>query len=173
MPQTTFEEAYADALANAPVDTVIHSTLEFRHVSFTEPARVVAAQRTDLVATLEPDAPADGGQAVTFTAVAFDFTPPEIGENGNPELKIEIDNIGRELIEQFDAATSVPEKVEVTYRAYLSTDLTRPHYVLHLTVTGIECDVFRVTATAGFGDIVNRAFPLETYTAQRFPGLQQ
>ena len=172
MPQATFDEAYMDALASAPTDVVVYSTLEFRHRSFIAPARVVA-DRADLSATLEPDAPRNPGEMVTFTGVMFDLVLPEVTDGGNPELRIDVDNIGRELVEQFDLAAQVAEKAEVTYRAFLSSDLTTPQYVMHLTVTSIECDVFRVHATAGFGDIVNRAFPRENYTAQRFPGLQQ
>ena len=40
-----------------------------------------------------------------------------------------------------------------------------------MTLTNIKADVFRVRATAGFGDLNNRRFPTTEYTGERFPGL--
>jgi len=63
--------------------------------------------------------------------------------------------------------------VEVTYRPYLSTDLTAPQMdpPLTLTLTQISADNYTVTARARMGDFANRKFPSEEYTATRFPGL--
>jgi len=70
------------------------------------------------------------------------------------------------------AATS-QDKIEVTYRPYLSTDLDGPQMdpPITLILTEVEADVFRVTGRARMLDIGNKAFPAETYTAKRFPGL--
>jgi hypothetical protein len=40
-----------------------------------------------------------------------------------------------------------------------------------MVLSNISADVFKVRATASFGDLNNKRFPNEEYTAERFPGL--
>lgn len=172
MPNAALSDAIKEAYAVAPQGVVLLDTLEFRHASFTAPLRVVR-NTVDIVATLESDAPENGGEAVTFTRFAFDFTLPEVSDGAAPELVIAIDNVNRLIVESLELAVASTDALYVTYRPYLSTDLTAPQMdpPLTMTVHHIEADVFRVTARCGFGDILNRAFPREDYTAARFPGL--
>jgi hypothetical protein len=172
MTDTTLSQALREAYASAPTaETVLH-TLEFRHPSFTTPIRVVRDYQ-DVVATLEATAPINPGAAVTFTAYAFNFTPPEVSTSGAPEITIVIDNVSSEIVGYIDAAAQTPDLIEVTYRPYLASNLTTPQAVppLTLVITTVTADVFRVQAKATFGDVANRKFPSETYTAERFPGL--
>jgi hypothetical protein len=172
MTDTTLSLALREAYASAPSnDTVLH-TLEFRHPSFTTPIRVVRDYQ-DCVATLESTAPVDASTAVTFTAYAFNFTPPEVSTNGAPEITILIDNVSSEIVGYMDAAAQTPDLIEVTYRPYLASNLTVPQAVppLTLVIISVTADVFRIQARATFGDVANRKFPAELYTAERFPGL--
>lgn len=172
MPDSSLSAAIAEAYASAPTDEIIYHTLEFRHSSFTTPIRVVR-DVADLVATLEADAPEDPSTAVTFTAFAFDFSLPDLGQAASPEILISIDNVGREIIGYMDLAAQTSDMIEVTYRPYLSSDLSGPQMnpPLTLVVREVNATVFKVECRATFGDFANRRFPNETYDAQRFPGL--
>ncbi len=42
---------------------------------------------------------------------------------------------------------------------------------IHLVLTEVEADIFRVTGRARMLDVGNKAFPGTSYTAKTFPGL--
>lgn len=172
MPDPALSAALEEAYASAPTDSVILHTLEFRHATFTTPLRVVLDHQV-LTATLEADAPEDGGEAVAFVPYAFRFRLPDVSTSGMPEIEIEIDNVASEIIVSLDQAAQSSSLIEVTYRPYLSNDLTAPQMdpPLTLVLHDVEADVFAVRGRASFGDYGNRRFPGEWYDAQRFPGL--
>lgn len=172
MPDPSLSEAIREAYASAPSDVVILHTLEFRHPSFTTPIRVVN-DHANLVATLEPDAPADAGMAVEFIRFAFRFTLPEVMTTGMPEIEIEIDNVDASIVGYMDAAAQSDQLIEVTYRPYLSTDTSAPQMdpPLTLVLHDVTADVFAVRGRASFGDFGNYRFPVQTYDQERFPGL--
>jgi hypothetical protein len=172
MTDTTLSQALKEAYASAPANTVIYHTLEFRHSAFTQPIRVVK-DFVNLTATLESTAPLNPSTAVTFLAFAFDLTKPEVSPNNVPQITISIDNVGREIVSNIEAAITSTELVQVTYREFLSTDLSAPQNnpPLTMTVMAITADVFKLTATAGFPDLMNRKFPTTEYDAQIFAGL--
>lgn len=172
MPDTTLSDAIKEAYAAAPADEVIYHTLEIRHSSFANPIRVVR-DLVDLDATLEADAPEDALTEVTFLGYAFDLVPPEVGAGGTPQLVIEIDNVSREILANIELAMASSNLLTAIYRAYLASDLTAPANdpPLTLTIFQINATPMRIRAVAGFQDIVNKRFPSDTYTAERFPGL--
>lgn len=172
MVDTSLSQAIKEAYAAAPADVVTLHTLEFRHAAFSAPIRVVRDHH-DHTCTLEAGAPVDGGQAVLFVAFAFDIVPPEVTDAAAPEVVITIDNVSMEIEDNIRAALQTTDKVEVTYRPYLSTDLSAPQIdpPLTLPLTQISADNYTVTARARLGDYANRKFPSEEYTALRFPGL--
>jgi hypothetical protein len=172
MTDATLSQALKEAYASAPAAETILHTLEFRHPSFTVPIRVVLDYQ-DLTATLEASAPLNPSTAVNFTAYAFDLVLPELGVGGTPEITISIDNVSHEIVSYIDAAAQTPDLIEVTYRPFLASTPAVPQMdpPLTLVVTAVTADVFRVQCTAAFGDVANRKFPSETYTAERFPGL--
>lgn len=173
MPDPTLSAAIMEAYAAAPVDDVIYHTLEIWHPSFSQPIRVVR-DFDDLDARIEAGAPRDAGAIVTFVRFAFEFKPPEQSPTGVPECVIEIDNVDRSIIAQLDLAVSSPEKVTAIYRAYLaSAALVGPENLppMELTFRSVTSDVFRIRATVGFADLLNRKFPALEYTLATFPGL--
>lgn len=172
MTDTTLSQALKEAYASAPANVVIYHTLELRHPAFTTPIRVVC-DHADLVATLESGAPVNPGQQVTFVRFAFNFTKPEISPNGVPQLTIEIDNVDRSIVANIEAAMTTSDMVQATYREYISTDLTAPQNdpPIHMTIMSISADVFKVSAVAGFPDLINRRFPTTEYDSETFPGL--
>lgn len=172
MPDTTLSQAIKEAYASAPAGVIIHHTLEFRHSAFSSPIRVVRDFQ-NLDATLEATAPLNPGQQVLFVGFAFDLSKPEMSAAGVPQITIEIDNVDRAIVANVEAAMTTTEMVQVTYREYLSTDLSRPQNdpALTMTVMSISATALRVTAVAGFPDLMNRRFPGREYDAQTFPGL--
>ena len=132
-----------------------------------------ARDRVGLVARLEADAPRDAGRMVPFIALAFELELPPVDTAPVPEIAVTLDNVGREIVRHLDAAATSLERIEVTYRPYLSTDIEGPQMdpPITLTLTEVEVDVFRATGRARMLDIGNRAFPADLYTATRFPGL--
>lgn len=178
MPDPALSAALAEAYAAAPSDVVVLHTLELRHPSFVDdlgnPTAVrVVRDHADLVARLEPSAPIDPGEVVTFTALAFELELPPVDTAPVPEITVTLDGVSREIVKHLDAAATSQDKIEITYRPYLTTDLEGPQLdpPITLILTEVEADVFRVTGRARMLDIGNKAFPGESYTAKRFPGL--
>jgi hypothetical protein len=172
MPDPNLSAALKEAYASAPSADIIYHTLEISHSAFSVPIRVVR-DSVDLTATLEATAPTDPSTAVTFTPFSFDVVPPDVQSQGMPSCTIEIDNVSREILAQIEAAVSTTDLITVIYRQYLSSNLAAPENdpPLTLTVLAITADVFRIRATCGFGDLVNKRFPSMVYTADQFPGL--
>ncbi|CUW39667.1 conserved protein of unknown function [Magnetospirillum sp. XM-1] len=178
MPDPLLSQAIKEAYASAPADVVILHTLEIWHPTFLDadgnpaPIRVVR-DHADLTARLEAGAPRNGGQIVTFTALAFDLELPPVDTGPVPEITVAMDNVGREITDALDGAAISQDKIEVTYRPYLSTDLEGPHMdpPITLIMTEVEADPLRVTGRARMLDVGNKAFPSATYTAKTFPGL--
>lgn len=167
MTDTTLSEALKEAYASAPISEIIYHTIEINHADFTVPIRVVR-DTVELTAYLE-----DGTTQATFTAFAFDVIPPDVQTTQMPMCKIEIDNVSRDILAEIEKAIGSPDLITITYRQYLSSDLTGPQNdpPLTLTVFDISANVFRISATCGYGDFLNKRFPNEEYTAERFPGL--
>ena len=172
MPDSTLSQAIKEAYAAAPSSEVLYHTLEIWHPNFTQPIRVVR-DYADLTATLESSAPRNPSASVLFVGFAFDLVPPEVNHTGVPQCVIEIDNVSREIVANIELAMTSVEPITVIYRAFLSSDLTGPQNdpPMSLTISEITADVFKVRATATFGDLVNKRFPSQEYTVERFPGL--
>jgi hypothetical protein len=151
---------------------VLYHTLELRHPAFTQPIRVVR-DHVDLQATLELTAGIDPGVTVLFVALAFDFTKPEVSASGVPQITITLDNVDRAMVANIEAAMRSIDLVEVIYREYSAADLSAPQNnpPLSMTITSVSADVFKVTAVAGFPNLMNRRFPSLEYSADLFPGL--
>jgi hypothetical protein len=127
----------------------------------------------NLRAFLEDEAPVNASQEVKFIAMAFDLSLPPVDTAPMPEISITLDNVSSEIVKHIDKAASSQEKIEVTYRPYLSDDLSAPQMIppITLTITEITADIMHITATARMMDIGNKSFPSETYTLARFVGL--
>lgn len=172
MTDTTLSQAIKEAYASAPADIIIYHTLELYHPSFSVPIRVVR-DYVNLTATLEAGAPRDASTAVTFIAFNFDFVKPEITPNGLPQITITMDNVDRSIVANIEAAMSSTQLITVIYREFISSNLSVPQNnpPLALTIMTISADMFKVTATAGFPNLMNKKFPTLEYSAEVFTGL--
>lgn len=176
MSDTTLSLAIKEAYSAAPSNVVIYHTLELWHINFTTPIRVVR-DFANLSARLEASAPRDAGQIVTFIAFAFDFSKPEVSSSNVPQITITMDNVDRSIVANIEAAMGSRELVTVTYREFLSSDLVgvssgpQNNPPLSMTIMTTVADVFKITATAGFPNLMNKRFPTQEYSAETFTGL--
>ena len=178
MPNAALSEAIKEAYASAPSEQIILHTLELRHPAFVDEAGQPVAIRvvrdtSDLWARLESQAPLQAGERVQFVAMGFELDLPPVDTMPVPEITVTLDNVSREIVRHLDAAAESQSVIEVTYRPYLSTDLEGPQMdpPIHLVLTEVEADIFRVTGRARMLDVGNKAFPGTSYTAKTFPGL--
>lgn len=178
MPDSTLSEALKEAYASAPSDVILLHTLELRHPAFVDASGNPTAIRVvrDHVSHrcfLEETAPLNPGQEVEFVAMAFDLELPPVNTTPLPEITLTLDNVNREIMDYLDLAVEGQDMIEMTYRPYLSDDLTCPQMnpPINLVITDIVADVFKITATARMVDIGNKSFPSENYTAKKYAGL--
>lgn len=166
MPSSILSEALKEAYASADAEVIVYHTLEIAHPAFTETLYVVRDWE-DLNAYLEDGTP------VTFTRFAFRLVQPEVSPEGVPIFQLEIDNVNREIVNNMQLATQSNDPVKITYREYISTDLSGPQNdpPLEADLSNVKATVFLVTAQASFGNYRNKRFPNEEYTSERFPGL--
>ena len=173
MANPRLTQAIKEAYAAAPDGEIVYNTIEMRHPSFTAPIRVVNNYE-DILARLEDTAPANPSTNQTFVAFPFMFTPPPQVEGSLPEATLEIDNATREIVGYLEQAITSPNKIDVTWRPYLSTQLLSGPQLdppLHLQITEISVDLFRVSARCVFNNLINVSFPSELYKIEDFPGL--
>lgn len=156
------KEAYAIGASSA----TRYDTLEISHPS--------QPQSIFLVRSLAPlTAKLEDGTDVTFEAVGFNMKLPASTQSGTQTLDISIDNVNNRVSDFINQTKASREPVEVTYRPYLSNDLSTPQMIpplkLYLKAVKVRPDV--VSARASFIEVVNKRFPSDDYNRQRFPSL--
>lgn len=162
-----YADAIKEAFAIAPSSKVVLHTLEIRQTGVQAAIFLVQARR-NLVAFDEL------GVERTFLATGFQFSLPPSNEEGFRSLNIAIDDIGRRVSAFVDAAKAEEQPVEIYYRPYLSDDLSAPQMnpPLVLWLKDVQVSGPQVVGKATFMDIVNKKFPSELYTRERFPSLE-
>lgn len=180
MSDPDFDEALQEAIASAPTgadDIVIH-TMEIRHPSFVDdddaPTSIfLVHDHQDFVATLEADAEVKGGEEVSFISLAFAFQLAPTETAPTPTMLIEVDNVGREIIDRLDAAIVDGRKVQICYRPYLNGDRSGPKMARPpvYTLSDVKVTPLRITARATSGADLGGSFPRRLYRPQDFPGL--
>lgn len=172
-------EALAEAAAYAVAAQPPLLTLAFYHPSIRNPqgepmAIYLVNDHEDLLATVEADAPLDAGQEVRFIRCPMEITlPTEADDAGPGEVAITISNVTRQLVPHLTAVAYSTEPVTMIARTYLPADTSAPHESppMQVTLRSASATAKSVTARASFGDISNRRFPRNEYTARTHPGL--
>jgi hypothetical protein len=164
---SSWKDAIKEAYASAPKGVVIYETIQIHHESFS-PDFFLVDQRGDKSLPL-----AEGEEPIVFTASGFRFTLPPTGENGTQDLRIAIDNVDRRISDFIKQVVGTNTPVVVTYRPYLSNDLTKPQLdpPLQLNLRDLKITTLQVSGRASYADILNMPFPNEYYTRTRFPSL--
>ena len=164
---SSYTEVIKEAFATARSDVAILDTIEIGHPSLPTPLFLIR-DFEDRVCGLE------GGGTQLFTAAGFSIEMPSKDEKGFQDLSIAVDNTNRIASDFLKSTLDYPnESVTVKYRPYLSNDLSTPQMdpplVLYLSNARITAE--GVVATATFADIINKTFPNQLYTKERFPAL--
>lgn len=180
MSDATLTEALKEAYASAPSNVILLHTLELRHPSFIDESGKPTAIRVvrdniNHICILEDSAPLDASKAVEFIAMGFDLELPPIEAIPVPEITLTLDNVSTEIIQYLDRAVETQDMIEMTYRPYLSNDLSCPQMnpPITLVITEITADISKISATARMMDIGNKSFPAESYTVKKYPGLSR
>ena len=163
----SWSDAMKEAYASAPKGVVIYETLQVSHPNVS-PDFYLVNQREDISLPL-----VEGGDPILFKASGFQFQLPPTGENGTQDLRISIDNVDRQITDFVAQVVGSNSPVQITYRPYLSSDLTKPQLdpPLELNLRDIKITNLNVSGRASYADILNMPFPNEYYTRTRFPSL--
>ena len=139
------------------------------------PSNIAILDNVNHICKLEDNAPLDGGKEVEFVALAFDLELPPVENIPVPEISLSLDNVSTEIMRYLDQAIETQDMIEMTYRPYLSNDLSCPQMdpPITLVITEITADISKISATARMMDIGNKSFPAENYTVKKYPGLSR
>lgn len=162
----SLSDVMKEAYALAPSSKTIIHTLEIRQTGVQDTV-YIAQSRREVVAYDE------NLIERTFEPIGFQFSLPPSTEDGIQTLNLAIDNVSRRLSDYIETALTQEVPVEVIYRPYDSTNLSGPQMnpPLVLYVKEINITLLQVNCTCTFMDLVNRPFPSELYTRDRFPTL--
>lgn len=121
----------------------------------------------DITATTE------NGDAVKFTAAAIDIALPARNSDGTQDLQFAIDNIDGVVSTAIRNALDNLSGATLTYRNYVSTDLTAPASVPYtLAVKNGSWTATQAQITAGYMNVLDTAWPRYRYTLPYYPGLR-
>lgn len=163
-----YTDAIKEAFATANSKVAILETIEVSHPAIPSGSLYLVKDWQDLTFTLET------GIQQLFTAAGFEIQMPARSEQGIQDLTILIDNTDLQVSDFIKETLNFPnEPVTIKYRPYMSNDLTTPQMdpPLVLYLSGARISAKSVSATATFADIINKTFPNELYTKERFPAL--
>lgn len=158
------------AYASSPAGQVLIYTIEINNAAFAEPARLACGVVDDIDLPLEL-----GGQPVTFTAASFEIIAPGASEDGATKGKIRVGDLSGKLYPYEKLATEASTPTTLTYRSYVSTDLSRPGDVIaNLEINNIvRASNNDVEAEIGFPEVELQAFPGVVYDDGYYPAIQQ
>ena len=162
----SLSDAIKEAFAIAPSNVVVLHTLTVEQEGVQDPVYLVQSRGT-------VEAVDENGFTRSYRPSGFAFSLPPSNEEGFRNLNITIDNTTREVSDFIDVAKGSMVPITITYRPYLSTDLTTPHMIppLVLYLKDVQITANTVSGKATFMDIVNKKFPSEIYTREKFPTL--
>ncbi|KFD19711.1 hypothetical protein GTPT_1642 [Tatumella ptyseos ATCC 33301] len=121
----------------------------------------------DIVATDE------SGNSLTFTACAMDVALPARNTDGTQDLNIAISNVDGIVSTTIRNALNSLSGATVTYRQYISTDLSAPSSTPYtMAIKTGQWTSLQVQITAGYMNWLDTAWPRYRYTLPDHPGLR-
>ena len=176
---TRISEAYAEAMASAPITRVMLACYELNHSLFIDTAGNLEAIRfvndyVPLLAQLEAGAYLNANTYVVFESLPVTVNGLKEGDSGETQMvSISIDGVSGEIAKQLNYAIGSTEPVYLTERIYASDDLTGPARlpVLRMILRNVQVTETTVSADATFFDAANNTFPRTEYTTAEYPGL--
>lgn len=115
----------------------------------------------------------ESGDVVTFTACAIDIALPARNSDGTQDLQFALDNINGEASTSIRKALNELSDASLTYRNYVSTDLSAPAEVPYkLAVKSGSWTATQAQISAGYMNILDTSWPRNRYTLPYYPGLR-
>lgn len=157
--------AEVNAGANERLDEIIR-TLELTCPAWAAPVYICTGFE-DITAVTED------GRTLTFIGANIDIALAAKNNKGNQTLAFAVDNTTGEVTQRVDQAIDANARVTITYRTYLSGNLSAPAerpYVLSLLsgeIQGVEAQL-----QTGFFNMIGVAWPRELYTVNEYPALR-
>lgn len=146
---------------------VIIDTLELSCAAWDSPQRIVRSFE-DMTLGLE-----DGTTQAVFIAAPITIAYPKKSNSPTQTINFAIDNVTGEAQRLLDAAIEAQERISIVFRRYLSVDRTMPsEKPLYATVLSGSVKGTTVQVQAGFYDLLDYAYPRDTYTVEFAPGIQ-
>jgi len=118
----------------------------------------------------------DGGPLQDFSPVPFQIVYPTQDGQGQQDMNLVLDNVGRDAQEALEAAATSPrENIRVTVRVYLNDPDSIPMNdpPLRLMLSEIEVNTTAMSGAATKSDTLNKLFPSYLYRTDNFPGLNR
>ena len=113
------------------------------------------------------------GDTVSFIACAMDIALPARNADGTQDLKFALCNIDGVVSTAIRNAINDRNPASLTYRNFISTDLTAPAAVPYtLAIKSGYWTATEVQITAGYMNVLDTAWPRYRYTLPSFPGLR-
>jgi hypothetical protein len=108
-----------------------------------------------------------------FSAVPFDFAPPLQSDEGASSITIKIDILSKSVVDFFKEVIETRNTIRIVYREWTSeTGEWISGVPLQLYLNSLIMNDTSVALKAGFMDIVNKKFPSQLYTTNRFFSLK-
>lgn len=183
----TVSDALAEAYALAPADEYVISTLEILHAAFVsgsppQPDSIrISLDQRPWELELEVAAPLHGGQTVLFEPLAMRVVQPEQEEGRMGTMRIALDNVPLEYLEQLEQAATMRSPARLIYREWVAVQSGSPpeyavsgppdYIVGELTIKVVEANLLTIEAEAMFLDLLNKSFPRRRFTREAFPAL--
>lgn len=121
----------------------------------------------DITATVE------NGDVLTFSAAGIDIALPARNSDGTQDLQFAISNIDGEVSAAIRNALANLDAGSLTYRQYVSTDLSAPATVPYtLAIKSGSWTALQAQITAGYMNVLDTAWPRFRYMLNEFPGLR-
>ena len=121
----------------------------------------------ELVVTLEDES------VVTCTPCGMDLAIPARNDDGTQDLNFSLSNIDGVASAFIRSALSAGRSMSLVYRVYTSDDLGAPaHAPNRFKIKSGTVTATQVSITAGYFDLLDTAWPRNTYNLNKFPGLR-
>lgn len=115
----------------------------------------------------------EDARTLTFIASAIEVALPKRDTSGTQVLTFGVDNVTGEAQQLIDQAMEAGERVHLTFRHYLSSDLSAPAETpLKFVVRDGVMEGGALQINAAFFDMINTAWPRRYYTPEFSPGLR-
>lgn len=113
------------------------------------------------------------GAIVTCSPCGMDLSIPSRNDDGTQDLNFALSNIDGIASSFIRSALVAGRSMTLIYRVFTSDDLLAPAHAPHrFKIKSGTVTATQVSITAGYFDLLDTAWPRNTYNLNKFPGLR-